>query len=177
MRTALLAVVGVVAGTMFLVLQFIVKEMVRRQYDGWTRALARSLVDLAGRVHPPRADEWTADILYLQMAEQGNAGLREALSHLCGAPKLAFRAFVAVVGRHARSLDERPMSLKVSVSTVTVTVTVTTVPTLSSTWSQGVASALLTTTMASAMTATFLWFLLRRERRRMAGRTDGARSR
>jgi hypothetical protein len=174
-RSVLLAIAAVVAGTVILVFQFILKQMVGRHYDGWARALARSLVDLAGRVHRPRADEWTADILYLQMAEQGDAGLREALSYLCGAPKLALRAFGAVVGRHARSLDERPMSLKVSVSTVTVTVT--TVPTLISTWSQGVAWALLTTAIASSGTATFLWFLHRRERRRVAKAADGAPSR
>jgi hypothetical protein len=44
-----------------------------------------------------RADEWWADVRYLQTVPQPSTGLREAFSHVCGAPRLAALAVFTVV--------------------------------------------------------------------------------
>jgi hypothetical protein len=162
----LLAIAGVLAGTALLV--FIGRRVPGWHHDGWARALARCLVGLAGRVHRSRADEWMADIVYLQTVEEHRAGLREAVSHLCGAPKLALRALVTAVGQCVEGLDQRQMSLKLCVLLFGVPMATTT--TLISTWSQGVGQALLTTAVSASLHGTCFWSWQRRERRRAAAR-------
>jgi hypothetical protein len=78
-------------------LRAMANEAVKQEYTKWAPALARALVRLAGRVHPARADEWWADVRYLQTAPQPSTGLWEAFSHVCGAPRLAALAVVTAV--------------------------------------------------------------------------------
>lgn len=93
MKDPLVAVL--VVGGIGFVLRAVVSEMVKQEYTRWAPALARAVVRLAGHLHPTRADEWLADILYLQSTPEASTGLWEALCHLCGAPKLAARAILA----------------------------------------------------------------------------------
>ena len=78
---------AVLAVTLGLVGAEVAKQIVAREYDSWAPALARALVGLAGRIHPPRAREWRADLAYLQTVE-GGTGLWAACSHLTAAPRL-----------------------------------------------------------------------------------------
>lgn len=86
-----------IGGVVLLVAQTMVSEITKQEYDSWAPALARALVRLAGRVHPMRADEWLADVLYLQTAPEPRTGLWEVFCHVCGAPKLAMRAIITAV--------------------------------------------------------------------------------
>ncbi|HSZ06883.1 MAG TPA: hypothetical protein VK778_16985 [Solirubrobacteraceae bacterium] len=63
------------------------KQIVAREYDWWAPALAHFVIYLAGRIHPPRAREWHADVAYIQTVE-GGSGLWIASSHLAAAPSL-----------------------------------------------------------------------------------------
>lgn len=85
--------------TAFLVLLAgaVVTEMVKREYMSWAPALARCLVRVAGRIHRARAEEWMADILYLQSGSAPSTGLWEAFCHICGAPKLAALGLLAAL--------------------------------------------------------------------------------
>jgi hypothetical protein len=68
----------------------VVAEIMKQEYAAWSAALARTLVRLAGWIHPPRRDEWIADVAFLQSGdacERAN-GLWEAGHHLLAAPKL-----------------------------------------------------------------------------------------
>jgi len=76
-------------------------ELTKREYAEWSGALARILVRLAAWIHPPRQDEWTADIAFLQSGDashRGN-GLWEAGHHLLAAPKLQV---LAISGAYRR---------------------------------------------------------------------------
>lgn len=95
-------------GAGLFLLRTVVSEVAKREYDSWAPALARALAGLAGCIHPRRADEWMADILYLQDAPERSTGLWEAFCHICGAPKLAG---FAIVGRLA---EMRLFRLRVS---------------------------------------------------------------
>lgn len=86
MQPTVLGIAGVIVG---LVAAEMLKEAVRREYGSWAPGLARAMVRLAGLIHPSRAAEWRADILYLQT--QGQSGLWEAACYLLAAPKLLLR--------------------------------------------------------------------------------------
>jgi hypothetical protein len=79
----------------------VVKQIVAREYDSWAPALARALVRVAGWVHPPRAREWRADMIYVQSAER-ETGLWEAFCHLVAAPKLSSLVAARCVARGVR---------------------------------------------------------------------------
>jgi hypothetical protein len=72
-------------------------------------AVSRSLVRLAGRVHPPRAEEWLNDLLYLQGEAGAPSGLGIAISHLRAAPGLSWRT--AVGGLRGRMAVLEPFPL------------------------------------------------------------------
>ncbi|MCA1708490.1 MAG: hypothetical protein LC808_36510 [Actinobacteria bacterium] len=75
-----------------LLLAFVVKEAakeaVSNEYPRWAPALARSLVRVAGLVHPRRREEWMNDVVYLQSRDTTvpTTGLWEAVQHLSAAP-------------------------------------------------------------------------------------------
>ncbi len=81
----------------FFLLRAMASEVVKQEYTKWAPALARVLVHLAGRIHRARADEWWADVRFLQTAPQPSTGLWEAFSHVCGAPRLAALAVLTAV--------------------------------------------------------------------------------
>jgi hypothetical protein len=92
------------------------KQIVAREYDSWAPALARLLVRLAGRIHPPRALEWRADAAYIQTVE-GVSGLWASSSHLAAAPTLT----AAALGRRlhdavtARTFDPADLAAALAV--------------------------------------------------------------
>lgn len=72
-------------------------------------AVSRLLVHLAGRVHPPRAEEWLNDLLYLQGEPGEPSGLEIAISHLLAAPGLSLGTVVK--GLHGRMAVLEPLPL------------------------------------------------------------------
>jgi hypothetical protein len=72
-------------------------------------AMSRLLVRLAGWVHPPRAEEWLNDLLYLQGEPGEPSGLGIAISHLLAAPGLSLE--VVVGGLRARTVALEPLPL------------------------------------------------------------------
>jgi 5-methylcytosine-specific restriction protein B len=96
---------------MSLVATEILKQIVAREYDSWAPALARAIVRLAGWVHPPRAREWRADLVYVQSVEQAETGLWEALCHLAAAPKLSSLVVVRWIAVDLRRSIRGPSSL------------------------------------------------------------------
>jgi hypothetical protein len=72
-------------------------------------AVSRLLVRLAGRVHPPRAEEWLNDLLYLQGEPSEPSGLGIAISHLLAAPGLSWGT--AVTGLRGRMAVLEPLPL------------------------------------------------------------------
>lgn len=93
MSTLVALILGCIAVLGWFVAREMLKEIVRREYDNWAPALARALVRTAGHIHPAHAQEWLADVLYLQQQSEGT-GLWEAWRHLLGAPRGASLALL-----------------------------------------------------------------------------------
>jgi hypothetical protein len=90
MSNAVLTVVlGLVALSGF-ALKKAIELILEREYDDWSRGLARLTVKVAGRVHKPKKEEWWADLCFLQA--EGRSGLVPALRCLSSAPGLSFHA-------------------------------------------------------------------------------------
>ena len=79
---------GPLVGLALFIVAVAVTEAIKREYDRWAPALARRLVRVAGWIFPARAEEWNADVLYLQRSPGAETGLWEASCDLLGAPKL-----------------------------------------------------------------------------------------
>lgn len=122
MTDVVVALLLLVGGAVFFLLRVMATEVVKQEYTRWAPALARLLVRLAGRIHPARAEEWWADVRYLQTDRQPSSGLWEAFSHVCGAPGLTVRAILitltAAVARAraqgTRWFDREPISMSIA---------------------------------------------------------------
>jgi hypothetical protein len=79
---AALALFGVVA-------KKAIELILEREYEGWSRSLARLAVRVAGFVHRPKRDEWWADLCFMQEVVQ-QSGILPAFRCLLSAPLLAF---------------------------------------------------------------------------------------
>ena len=91
-NAALTVLLGLVALSGF-ALKKAVELILEREYDAWSRGLARLTIKIAGRIHRPKKAEWWADLCFLQEAK-GQSGLVPALGCLVSAPGLAFHAAV-----------------------------------------------------------------------------------
>jgi hypothetical protein len=89
-HTALTLLLGLVALSGF-ALKKAIELILEREYDDWSRGLARLTVKIAGRIHRPKREEWWADLRYLQDVKQ-LSGLVPAFGCLLSAPGLSFHA-------------------------------------------------------------------------------------